>query len=46
MEMFSPEMLSNEETIYLMLDILRRTTKSNEMTRLLANSDEFIDLLD
>lgn len=43
---FSPEMLSAEETIALMLDVLRRTTKSSEMTRILANSDEFLDLID
>ncbi|KAL4473369.1 hypothetical protein ABPG72_015612 [Tetrahymena utriculariae] len=46
MDQFSPEMLSAEDTINLMLDILRRTTKSNEMTRLLVNSDEFVDLIE
>lgn len=44
--MFSPEMLSSEETIEIMLEILRRTSKSIEMTRTLANSDEFIDLIE
>lgn len=44
--MFSPEMLSTEDTIILMLDILRRTTKSNEMIKLIANSDEFLDLIE
>jgi len=43
---FSPEMLSSEETIEIMLEILRRTSKSIEMTRTLANSDEFIDLIE
>lgn len=39
-------MLSSEETIEIMLEILRRTSKSIEMTRTLANSDEFIDLIE
>jgi hypothetical protein len=39
-------MLSNEETISLMLDVLRRTTKSAEMMKTLSNSDEFIDLIE
>ncbi len=44
-EMISPEMLSNEETINLMVDILRRVIKSAEMSRNLYANDEFKTLV-
>jgi hypothetical protein len=40
----TPEMLSTEDTIKFLLEILRRIVNSNEMKRELLKNDEFIKL--
>jgi hypothetical protein len=45
LDSFSPEMLSTEDTVNFMLEILRRVTRSNEMTNLMIGSDEFKNLI-
>ena len=38
-------MFSNEETTSILIEILRRVTKSNEMTKVIFMSNEFKDLI-
>ena len=45
LENFSPEMLSPEETIDLMTEILKRVTRSCEMMRLMTTNPEFKSLM-
>lgn len=44
MDMISPEMLSTEETVSLMLEVLRRASHSHELAVLLGQNKEFKDL--
>ena len=44
MEMISPEMLSTEETMTLVMDVLRRASHSTKLAALLSQSDEFKSL--
>ena len=39
--MLSPEMLSDEETLSFMLEVMRRATQSSQMLNLIVTNEEF-----